>query len=216
MGDRDPGQTTLNEVAKRASVCPACKLSQTRKFVVFGEGDPHAKLMFIGEGPGEREDATGRPFVGRAGALLDRALRENGLHRPDVYIANIVKCRPVLMEDGRARNRPPEQEEIDACRPWLESQVQLIQPKVILCLGSPSANTIIHKNFKITLERGQFFTSQWAKSVIATLHPAYVLRLMGDPHQTGYKALVEDIAKAYSKANEEIPVFPGEDQLSLF
>ncbi|MFQ3609921.1 MAG: uracil-DNA glycosylase, partial [Fimbriimonadales bacterium] len=168
--DERPVEELLAEVAERAGVCTACRLSQTRTNVVFGEGNPRSPLVIVGEGPGEQEDATGRPFVGRAGALLDKALREAGMARRHVYICNVLKCRACLIENGRVRNRPPTQEEIQACLPWLDAQLTLIRPLVIVCLGAPSASTIIHKNFKMTQERGQWFSSRWAPAVIAALH----------------------------------------------
>ncbi|MFN7162664.1 MAG: uracil-DNA glycosylase, partial [Fimbriimonadales bacterium] len=138
-----PVEELLAEVESRAKVCVACPLSQTRTQVVFGEGNPRAPLVIVGEGPGEQEDATGRPFVGRAGALLDKALREAGMARRHVYICNIVKCRACITENGRVRNRPPAPDEIQACFPWLDAQLTLIKPLVIVCLGAPAASTLI-------------------------------------------------------------------------
>jgi DNA polymerase len=125
--------------------------------VVFGEGNPRAPLVLVGEGPGETEDATGRPFVGRAGQLLDKALLENGLTREDVYICNTVKCRACDWSTGKPVNRAPTNEETESCRQWLLPQLALIAPKVILCIGAPSAKNLIKKDFKITQERGKFF-----------------------------------------------------------
>jgi len=193
----------LAEVRDPALQCTKCKLAATRTQVVFGEGNAAAPLVFIGEGPGETEDATGRPFVGRAGKLLDEALRENGMLREHVYIANIVKCRPVVFEGGRARNRAPESDEIEACNGWLRAQLNIIRPPVIVCLGGPSANVLIHKNFKITQERGRWFeNSPFAPWVLATLHPAYVLRMHGDGYEAARRSLVSDIAAAREKVIE--------------
>ncbi len=142
-------------LAQQAALCPACDLAQTRTNVVFGDGNPDSPLMLVGEGPGANEDATGLPFVGRAGKLLDECLREAGMLRKHVYITNVVKCRPTLEEMGKIKNRPPRADEIGACVPlWLEKQIAVVQPAVILCLGAPAANTLIHRNFKMMQERG--------------------------------------------------------------
>jgi uracil-DNA glycosylase len=182
--------------------CHGCGLSETRTHVVFGEGNPETPLVIIGEGPGQNEDATGRPFVGRAGALLDQALAENNMSRKHVYIMNTIKCRACIIENGRTRNRPPATPEMSACFAWLEKQLAIIQPLVILCLGAPSANTIIHGNFRMTQERGQFFESKYARYAIAALHPAYVLRQVGEAFDQARRQFVEDIDAARRKVIE--------------
>lgn len=192
----------INEVGREASTCTRCDLALTRRTVVFGEGNPETPMVLIGEGPGENEDATGRPFVGRAGALLCKALAENGITRKHVYICNVIKCRAAILEGSRLKNRPPRVEEIEACKPWLISQLELIRPKVIVCLGGPAANVIIHRNFKITQERGQWFESAYAPHAMATLHPAYVLRLQGEAYDNARQLLVQDIANARLKVIE--------------
>ncbi|MCH8274335.1 MAG: uracil-DNA glycosylase [Armatimonadetes bacterium] len=192
---------TLDKVSVEASTCTACGLAKARNNVVFGEGDPHSPLVLIGEGPGEQEDLTGRPFVGRAGKLLDRALMDCGLDRSDVYICNILKCRAADWREGRAQNRAPAADEVAACNRWLDPQLRIIAPKVLLCIGGPSASHLIHKNFLITKERGKLFTCRYAEHALATLHPAYVLRQQGRNSDGGYSLLVEDIALAWMKAN---------------
>lgn len=224
LNDDRPVEELLAEVEARAKVCVACPLSQTRTNVVFGEGNPRSPLVIVGEGPGEQEDATGRPFVGRAGALLDKALREAGMTRRHVYICNIVKCRACVIENGRARNRPPTQDEINACFPWLDAQLTIIKPLVIVCLGSPAASTLIHKNFKIMQERGLWFSNRYALGVIAALHPAYILRQAGEAYEKSYRSLVEDLIAAREKVKEirrlldtQQPIPPeGEEQMRLF
>lgn len=219
-----PVEELLSAVEARAKQCVACPLAQTRTHVVFGEGNPRSPLVIVGEGPGEQEDATGRPFVGRAGALLDKALREAGMLRRHVYICNIVKCRAGIIENGRVRNRPPTQDEIRACYPWLDQQLTLIKPLVIVCLGSPAASTLIHKNFKIMQERGQWFSNRYAPAVIAALHPAYILRQAGEAYERAYQSLVEDLTAARERARElrrlqeqMQPLTPeDDDQLRLF
>lgn len=189
-------------MAREATSCQRCPLSATRTSVVFGEGNPDAPLMIVGEGPGDKEDLTGRPFVGRAGALLDECLAENRLTRRHVYIANVVKCRACVIEGGRKRNRPPTPGEMEACFPWLLQQIEIIQPVVLLCLGAPSANTLIHKNFKMLQERGKFFEVPHAKYAIAALHPAYILRQAGQAFQDARATLVADIGAARRKVVE--------------
>jgi DNA polymerase len=183
--------------------CTRCGLAATRTHVVFGEGNPCAPLVFVGEGPGENEDATGRPFVGRAGKLLDEVLRRNGMTREHVYICNVIKCRAAAMQNGRWINRPPAAEEIAACQPWLEQQLGIIKPLVLVCLGAPAASTMIHRGFRMTSERGRWFTSSpYAPWATAAFHPAYVLRLHGPAYDAALDTLIEDVAAARRKVIE--------------
>ncbi|MBP6963084.1 MAG: uracil-DNA glycosylase [Armatimonadetes bacterium] len=192
----------LEEVRQQAIVCESCELSETRTNVVFGEGNPNTPLVLVGEGPGANEDATGRPFVGRAGQLLDEVLRENGITRKHVYICNVVKCRASIREGASVRNRPPRTEEVTACLPWLRQQLDIMKPLVILCLGAPAANVIIHRDFRMTKERGIWFTSTYARYAMAALHPAYVLRQHGAEFETARRQLSDDIASARRKVIE--------------
>lgn len=192
----------IEKLKQSAVVCEQCELSQTRTNVVFGEGNPDTPLVIVGEGPGANEDATGRPFVGRAGNLLDQALREAGLTRKHIYICNVIKCRACITENGSTRNRPPRTSEISACLPWLEQQLATIKPLVILCLGAPAANSIIHKDFKMTQERGRFFETRYARYAIAALHPAYILRQDGEMYEQTRASLVADIMAARKKVIE--------------
>ena len=195
-----PDPEVVLRILNEAQSCQSCGLAERRRNVVFGEGNPESPLVLVGEGPGDNEDATGRPFVGRAGQLLDKALLDNDLTREHVYICNTVKCRACDWSTGKPVNRPPTDEEISACRRWLVPQLQAIAPKVILCVGSPSAKTLIKKDFKITLERGKYFPCEFAKTALATLHPAYILRNQSQSSDGGYGLLVADIAKAWSAA----------------
>ncbi len=190
--------------ALRAEVsnCRNCELCNTRTNVVFGEGNPVTPLVIVGEGPGANEDATGRPFVGRAGQLLDQVLRENGITRKHVFICNVLKCRASTIENGSIRNRPPQTGEVNACLPWLQKQLEIMKPLVILCLGAPSANMIIHKDFRMTKERGKFFETPYARYAIAGLHPAYILRQDAETFQTARASLVADINAARLKVIE--------------
>lgn len=157
-----------NSLETDCKSCRKCALAETRTNVVFGDGNREAEVLFIGEGPGETEDLTGRPFVGRGGKLLDDMLEMIGLDRTKVYIANIVKCRP-------PGNRDPLNTEREACFPWLESQLELISPKIIVCLGRIAAMTFIDEKFKITQEHGRWYDRRGAK-IMALYHPAALLR----------------------------------------
>jgi DNA polymerase len=192
---------SLAELRSRALACTACPLSERRTNVVFGEGDPKSPLVLVGEGPGENEDKQGRPFIGRAGQLLDRALVDAGLTREMVYITNTVKCRAADWSTGKPVNRAPTELEAVTCREWLVPQLATIAPKVILCIGAPSAKNLIKKNFQITKERGKYFPCEFAKTAIATLHPAYILRQANISGDGGYSLLVADIARAWEAAN---------------
>ncbi len=192
----------LGLLAQKASVCTRCDLHITRTQVVFGDGNPESPLLIVGEGPGANEDATGKPFVGKAGKLLDECLRECGITRKHVYITNVVRCRPTLIEGSSVRNRAPSPDEILACSPWLEETIRIIQPKVILCLGAPASNSIIHKNFRMTMERGIWFESRYCKCVRASWHPSYIMRQHGEAFDTARKQLVSDIESSRLKVIE--------------
>ncbi len=179
---RRPGPETLEQIRQDLGDCRRCKLAPTRKTIVFGEGNPHAELVFIGEGPGADEDEQGLPFVGRAGKLLNRMMQTVGLKREDVYICNIVKCRP-------PGNRTPEKDEVDSCSPFLYRQIEAIKPRLICCLGAPAVRTVLGIKEGITKIRGHFYDFASTKA-LATVHPAYVLR---NPREE--KILREDFEK---------------------
>jgi uracil-DNA glycosylase family 4 len=163
-----PVDATLEAIRADIGDCRRCKLHEQRTKIVFGEGNPQAKLMFVGEGPGADEDLTGRPFVGRAGQLLDKIIAAIGLKREDVYIGNVVKCRP-------PQNRTPERDEVDTCEPFLFRQIALINPKVIVALGSPAFQCLFRTREPISRARGAFRDWNGIK-VMPTFHPAYLLR----------------------------------------
>jgi DNA polymerase len=206
-------ERAISELSQQAANCPACDLAQTRTKVVFGVGNVGSPLMLVGEGPGANEDATGLPFVGRAGTLLDECLREAGMLRKHVYITNVVKCRATMEEAGRIKNRPPRADEVGTCVPlWLEKQITVIRPSVILCLGAPAANALIHRNFKMTQERGQWFESKYARHAMAALHPAYILRQEGDAYTQSRQTLIDDLIAARDRAKEA----KDEPKMTLF
>ena len=196
----------LEELARQVAVCTRCDLALNRTNTVFGSGDPYSPLMLVGEGPGENEDATGLPFVGRAGKLLDDILAAVDLTRQDVYLTNIVKCRAAVEEGGRMKNRQPRTGEIRACNIYLQGQTEAIRPKIILCLGGPAAKTVIEKEFRITKDRGKWYEVEGGVKAMATFHPAYVLRQRGDDLQNTKRLVWKDVQNVYAeyqKAMEE-------------
>jgi DNA polymerase len=171
MGGR--GATTWEALRSTALACTKCPLAAGRTQVVFGVGDPQARLLFVGEGPGREEDLAGEPFVGRSGKLLDRLLLEEiGLTRAECYIANVVKCRP-------PQNRNPAPEEIEACRPYLEEQITLIRPSVVVTLGNFATRLLLETSDGIRQLRGSVFPYH-SGHLVPTYHPAYVLRAGGE------------------------------------
>jgi uracil-DNA glycosylase family 4 len=163
-----PAATLLAELERVVTACEKCRLSKSRTQVVYGVGNPNADLMFIGEAPGRDEDIQGEPFVGRAGQLLTDIIRAMKMTRDDVYIANVIKCRP-------PENRNPEQDELDACRPHIRRQIEIIQPKVIVTLGRFALQSLTEKAFAISDVRGKWLDHDGIK-VMPTYHPAYLLR----------------------------------------
>lgn len=161
-------EAQLNDLRGEVSGCTRCSLAGTRKNIVFGDGNPSAKIVFVGEAPGADEDEQGLPFVGRAGQLLTNIIKAMGLERKDVYICNILKCRP-------PGNRNPQPEEICLCEPYLKQQLQLISPQIICALGSFAAKTLLKTETPITVLRGRFQTYERIK-LMPTYHPAYLLR----------------------------------------
>lgn len=199
---------TLPEAAHEAATCTRCRLSNGRTQVVYGVGDPRADLMFIGEGPGYHEDKQGEPFVGAAGQLLNRMLAEIDIRREDVYIANVIKCRP-------PGNRDPLPDEIESCSPWLSEQIQLIDPCVIATLGRFAASFMLQRQISIGRIRGQRFP--WnGRTVIPTFHPAAVLRGGGDSSQqmAALRMDFREMSQALAECSERPQ--PAEEQLGLW
>jgi uracil-DNA glycosylase family 4 len=162
------GIHSLAEIAPIAAVCTRCRLANGRKQVVWGTGNPHAELLFIGEAPGRDEDLAGEPFVGRAGQLLTDIIKAMGFSREEVYIANVIKCRP-------PENRNPEPDELEACRPWLRRQIELIAPKVIVTLGRFALQSTLERTVAISGARGEWLDYRGIR-LMPTYHPAYLLR----------------------------------------
>jgi uracil-DNA glycosylase len=199
---------TLDEWRIEASTCTRCRLASGRTQVVFGVGNPRADVMFIGEGPGYHEDKQGEPFVGAAGQLLTKLLGEIGLARQDVYIANTVKCRP-------PGNRDPLPDELESCRPYLEGQIESIQPRVIVTLGNFATRVVLDRPVSISRVRGQRFTVD-GRTVVPTFHPAAVLHGGGESGSQ-MTALRADFQTIRQIVEEPVPVSAvPQEQLGLF
>ena len=171
-----PDQPTISSVREAAKDCQACDLYKRGTQTVFGEGARRAELMFVGEQPGDAEDLAGRPFVGPAGRLLDRALEETGIDRAAVYVTNVVKHFKWEPRGKRRIHKKPNAAEIAACRPWLDTEIQLVEPRAIVCLGATAAQVLLGRQFKVTAHRGEFIPSSLAPLVLATVHPSSLLR----------------------------------------
>jgi DNA polymerase len=198
---------TLEEAALAASTCTRCRLAETRTQVVYGAGDPNADLVFIGEAPGFHEDAKGVPFVGAAGQLLDKLLAEVGIRRDDVHISNTVLCRP-------PGNRDPRPDETEACRPWLDERLGIIDPTVIVTLGNWATRYVLGPSISISRVRGQRFTWQ-GRTVIPTFHPAAVLHGGGE----GSRQMAQmraDLLEIRAALDEHRTPVVLEEQLGLF
>jgi uracil-DNA glycosylase len=196
----DPAQTTLGagesleERRAAAAGCRACDLWRTATQTVFGEGSERAEVMMVGEQPGDREDLDGRPFVGPAGKVLDRALDDVGIDRDLVYMTNVVKHFKWRPRGKRRIHQKPNAEEIRACLPWLESELALVKPRVLVCLGSVAAQALLGRQFRVTRERGRFVESPLAERVTATVHPSSILRAADDEaRRLAMEQFVEDL-----------------------
>jgi uracil-DNA glycosylase family protein len=193
---RIPVTPTLQGLAKLAQNCKACDLWKRATQAVFGEGMSDAKVMFVGEVPGDREDREGKPFVGPAGNLLDKALAEAGIDRREVYVTNAVKHFNWEERGKRRIHKKPRASEIVACWPWLEAEISRLQPKVIVCLGATAAQALLGRDFRVTKHRGEFIESALAPHVAATIHPAAILRAPDEASRHNeMKQFVEDLQK---------------------
>jgi uracil-DNA glycosylase family 4 len=205
LEERARRERMLRSASAACASCRKCQIGFDRRNNVYGEGDPCAQLMVIGEGPGETEDLLGRPFVGRAGELLDKMLSAIGLAREDVFICNTVKCRPTLHEGGKLRNRAPTPHEMANCRPFLDEQIEIVSPRVILAMGAPAAKSFLGSDFGITKGRGRWYDGPNGIPLMVTFHPAYVLR-QGGMALTETKRLVwSDLKQVRSKLDQAPP-----------
>lgn len=199
-----PSKPTLTLLRKNAAHCKACDLWKMGTQTVFGEGPPRAKLMFVGEQPGDREDRAGHPFVGPAGMLLDRALVEAGIDRGEVYVTNAVKHFKWEPRGKRRIHKKPRASEIEACRPWLESEIAVIKPELVVCLGATAAQALLGKGFSVLRQRGKILRSVLAPRVMATVHPSSLLRAPDDKERHAQMArFVRDLKTAAQAVTHE-------------
>jgi DNA polymerase len=195
-------KSPLDELRNAAKGCQDCPLWANATQTVFGAGDPHARVMLVGEQPGDEEDKKGLPFVGPAGRLLDRALEAAGVDRQHLYVTNAVKHFKWQLRGKRRLHKTPAQREIDACHQWLEGEIRTVKPHVIVALGATAAKAIIGPQFKVSVQRGQFVESPLAPYVFATFHPSALLRLQEEEEkEAAFAQLVKDL-KLINKALE--------------
>jgi uracil-DNA glycosylase len=186
-----PARPTLPKLRDAAAGCKACDLWKTGTQTVFGEGAAKAEALFVGEQPGDQEDKAGRPFVGPAGQLFDRALDEAGIDRSLAYVTNVVKHFKWQARGKRRIHQKPNWSEIAACRPWLDAELAVVKPRVLVCLGATAAQALLGRQFRVTHHRGEPVESELAPVVIATVHPSSILR--SDNREAEFKAFVTDL-----------------------
>ena len=190
-----PERPSLPKLREAAASCTACPLHETGTQTVFGEGTSKADVVFVGEQPGDQEDLQGKPFVGPAGKLLDKALDDAGIDRSQVYVTNVVKHFKWQARGKRRIHQKPNWSEIAACRPWLEAELDVIEPRVLVCLGATAAQALLGRDFRVSRQRGEFVESDLAENVIATVHPSSILRADDETREQEYRELVRDLEK---------------------
>jgi uracil-DNA glycosylase len=191
-----PPRPTLPKLREAAAHCRGCDLWVHATQTVFGEGPGKADVMFVGEQPGDLEDRAGHPFVGPAGKLLDRSLLEAGIDRTKVYVTNAVKhFKFVPIERGRRLHKKPNAAEIRACHPWLEAEIRVVKPKVVVALGATAAQALLGKQFRVTQDRGKPIPSDLAEVIVATVHPSAVLRAPDDAREEARREFVADLKR---------------------
>ena len=190
-----PERPSLPKLREAAAGCTACPLHETGTQTVFGEGTSKADVVFVGEQPGDQEDLQGKPFVGPAGKLLDKALDDAGIDRSQVYVTNVVKHFKWQARGKRRIHQKPNWSEIAACRPWLEAELEVIEPRVLVCLGATAAQALLGRDFRVSRQRGELVESDLAENVIATVHPSSILRADDEAREQEYRELVRDLEK---------------------
>jgi uracil-DNA glycosylase family protein len=189
-----PAKPTLPKLREAVQQCHACELYKGATQAVLGEGPAPARAMLVGEQPGDREDREGHPFVGPAGAVLDRALREAGIERGDVYLTNVVKHFRYRARGKRRIHQRPEREHVQACRPWLDAELAVVRPRVLVCLGAVAAQGLLGSKVRVTRDRGEPIESDLAEWVTVTVHPSSILRAGEDRH-AAFEAFVHDLER---------------------
>jgi DNA polymerase len=192
--DYFPEKMDLGSLREAAQHCKGCELWKIGTQTVFGEGKPHAKVVLIGEQPGDQEDLEGEPFVGPAGRLLNTALEEAGIDRSEAYLTNVVKHFSWTPRGKRRIHQKPKAREIAACAPWLAAELSVIEPEIVICLGATAAQTLLGRDFRVTHDRGVWVTSDFAEKVMATIHPSAILRMPDEEtRDSEYRAFVKDL-----------------------
>src|SRR5882724_9394662 len=200
---RPPDTTSWSAVREAAKDCEACHLYKRATQTVFGEGPKGATMILVGEQPGDYEDVAGKPFVGPAGKIMDQALEEAGIDRSQVYVTNAVKHFKWERRGKRLIHKKPNSREIAACRPWLEAELRLVKPKLLVCLGATAAQAVFGPLFRVTRERGKVLESELAPKVVATVHPSSLLRQSDEEsRQREYKRFVLDLRAVMKAATE--------------
>jgi uracil-DNA glycosylase len=194
-----PERPTLKNLREAAAGCKACPLWEGATQTVFGEGTEHADVVFVGEQPGDREDLEGRPFVGPAGQLFDRALEETKIDRSQVYVTNVVKHFKWKPQGKRRIHQKPNWREIAACRPWLDAEVAVLKPRVLVCLGATAAQALLGRDFRVSRQRGELVSSSLAPNAIATVHPSSILR--AENRDAEFAEFVRDLEKVADLIN---------------
>jgi uracil-DNA glycosylase family protein len=190
-----PEKPSLPKLRAAAAGCTACPLHATGTQTVFGEGTSKAEVVFVGEQPGDQEDLQGKPFVGPAGKLFDKALEDAGIDRSQVYVTNVVKHFKWQARGKRRIHQKPNWSEIAACRPWLDAELEVIKPRVLVCLGATAAQALLGRDFRVSRQRGELVESDLAENVIATVHPSSILRADDETREIEYRELVRDLEK---------------------
>jgi len=199
-----PDTSSLVEMREAARDCTACHLYRRATQTVFGEGPKNAPIMLVGEQPGDYEDTAGKPFVGPAGKIMDRALEEAGIDRKQVYVTNVVKHFKWEPRGKRRIHQKPNSREIAACRPWLEAELRIVNPKLLVCLGSTAGQAIFGPSFRVTRERGKVLSSKLSPKVLATVHPSSLLRQPDEESRDReYKNFVSDLRVALRAVGQE-------------
>ena len=189
-----PERPSLERLREAAAGCRGCHLYERATQTVFGEGARGAEVMFVGEQPGDQEDLAGKPFVGPAGRILDQALEEAGIDRRQTYVTNVVKHFKWQPRGKRRIHQKPNWAEMAACRPWLEAELDVVEPEVVVCLGATAAQALIGRDFRVSRQRGELVDSPLARYVLATVHPSSILRQRDDAsREAEYAAFVEDL-----------------------
>jgi uracil-DNA glycosylase len=207
-----PANATLKDLQRLARDCRACDLWKLATQTVFGEGPSNARIMMVGEQPGDQEDRVGRPFVGPAGRVLGLALSKAGIESSEVYVTNVVKHFKWSPDDGGKRriHKKPRDSEIHACRPWLDAELEILQPQILVCLGASAAQSLLGRDFRVSQRRGQWVESTLAPYVIATVHPSSILRAEDeDSRHLQMEAFIRDLKKVAQQLRTSIKNRPA-------